>query len=174
MSAARGTDHGFDVVVIGSGPAGQKAAMHAAQCGKRVAVIERDRHVGGSCVYSGAIPSKALREHALRQRVRQADLEHARIESLLDGVGKTAAAHDAYLSAHLERNHIVLLRGRAQFVGAHELSMQKIDGSQVAVSAPVIVIAIGIKKQRSHVLVKMICSKRAGRDHLIRRALADE
>ena len=59
MSAARGADHGFDVVVIGSGPAGQKAAMHAAQCGKRVAVIERDRHVGGSCVYSGAIPSKA-------------------------------------------------------------------------------------------------------------------
>jgi len=145
VNAAHDTEHAFDVVVIGSGPAGQKAAMHAAQCGKRVAVIERDRHVGGSCVYTGAIPSKALREHALRQRVQQVDLENARIESLLDGVGKTAAAHDAYLAAHLERNHIVLLRGRAQFVGSHELSMQKIDGSQVAVRAPVIVIATGSK-----------------------------
>jgi NAD(P) transhydrogenase len=92
---------GFDVVVIGSGPAGQKAAIQAAKAGKRVAVIERDRQVGGSCVHTGTIPSKSLREHALRQLVRRVNLMDQPIQSLLDGVGKTIAAHDAYMAAQL-------------------------------------------------------------------------
>ena len=82
----------FDVVVIGSGPAGQKAAIQAAKAGRRVAVIERDRKVGGSCLHTGTIPSKSLREHALRQRVRHVDLMGEPIQSLLDGVGATVAA----------------------------------------------------------------------------------
>ena len=51
----------FDVVVIGSGPAGQKAAVQAAKAGKRVCVIEREVGVGGACVHRGTIPSKTLR-----------------------------------------------------------------------------------------------------------------
>jgi NAD(P) transhydrogenase len=133
----------FDVIVIGSGPAGQKAAIQAAKAGKRVAVIERDRQVGGSCVHTGTIPSKSLREHALRQRVRRVDLMDEPIQSLLDGVGKTIAAHDAYMTAQLERNHIELLRGRASFVSPRELAMRRIDGSQSTVSAGVIIIAAG-------------------------------
>jgi len=133
----------FDVAVIGSGPAGQKAAIQAAKAGKRVAVIERDRQVGGSCVHTGTIPSKSLREHALRQRVRHVDLMDEPIQSLLDGVGDTVAAHDAYMAAQLERNHIVLLRGRASFVSAHELALRRIDGSQGTLRAPVIIIASG-------------------------------
>jgi NAD(P) transhydrogenase len=133
----------FDVVVIGSGPAGQKAAIQAAKAGKRVAVIERERQVGGNCVHTGTIPSKSLREHALRQRVRRVDLMDEPIQSLLDGVGKTVAAHDAYMTAQLSRNHIELLRGRARFVGSHELAMRRIDGSQAAVRADVIIIATG-------------------------------
>jgi NAD(P) transhydrogenase len=133
----------FDVVVIGSGPAGQKAAIQAAKAGKRVAVIERDRQVGGSCVHTGTIPSKSLREHALRQRVRRVDLMDEPIQSLLDGVGKTVAAHDAYMTAQLERNHIELVRGRASFVSPRELAMRRIDGSQSTVRAGVIIIAAG-------------------------------
>ena len=133
----------FDVVVIGSGPAGQKAAIQAAKAGKRVAVIERDRQVGGSCVHTGTIPSKSLREHAMRQRVRHVDLMDEPIQSLLDGVGETVAAHDAYMAAQLERNHIELLRGRASFTAPHELSMRRIDGSQTTVRADVIIIATG-------------------------------
>lgn len=136
-------DTNFDVVIIGSGPAGQKAAMEAARMGKRVAVIERDRHVGGACVHTGAIPSKSLREHALRQRVRREDLLNARIESLLGGVNETIAAHDSYMAAHLERNHIVLLRGRASFIGAHELCLQRIDGGLSTVRAAIVLIATG-------------------------------
>ena len=96
-------DLGFDVVVIGSGPAGQKAAIQAAKAGKRVAVIERERQVGGNCVHTGTIPSKSLREHALRQRVRRVDLSTEPIQSLLDGVGETIAAHDAYMAAQVAR-----------------------------------------------------------------------
>jgi NAD(P) transhydrogenase len=141
--SAQENDKSFDVVVIGSGPAGQKAAMEAARLGKRVAVIERDRHVGGSCVHTGAIPSKSLREHALRQRMGRVDLKNARIESLLGGVKETIAAHDTYMSAHLERNHIVLLRGRASFVDAQLLRLQRIDGTRFNVRAPVVIIATG-------------------------------
>ena len=143
MSGAASKDASFDVVVIGSGPAGQKAAIQAAKAGKRVAVIERERQVGGNCVHTGTIPSKSLREHALRQRVRRVDLSTEPIQSLLDGVGQTIAAHDAYMSAQLERNHIALLRGRANFLDANTLALRRIDGSQGRVSAPVIIIATG-------------------------------
>ena len=52
----------FDLICIGSGPAGQKAAIQAAKAGFRACVIEREPQVGGSCLLSGTIPSKALRE----------------------------------------------------------------------------------------------------------------
>src|SRR5882672_925511 len=142
MNAAAPARH-FDVVVIGSGPAGQKAAIQSAKAGKRVAVIERDRQVGGSCVHTGTIPSKSLREHALRQRVRQVNLMDEPIQSLLDGVGETVAAHDAYMAAQLERNGIELLRGRASFISPHELALKRIDGSKGSVRGEIIIIATG-------------------------------
>src|SRR6516165_6105997 len=55
----------YDLIVIGSGPAGEKGAAQAAYFGKRVALIERAPHVGGACVNSGTVPSKTLRETAL-------------------------------------------------------------------------------------------------------------
>ena len=142
-AASSSTGTSFDVVVIGSGPAGQKAAIQAAKAGKRVALIERDRQVGGNCVHTGTIPSKSLREHALRQRVRRVDLHSEPIQTLLEGVGETVAAHDAYMAAQLERNHVTLLRGRASFIDPHTLAMRRIDGSQARVTAPVIIIATG-------------------------------
>lgn len=144
----------FDVVVIGSGPAGQKAAIQAAKAGRKVAVIERDRRVGGSCVHTGTIPSKSLREHALRQRVRQVDLMSEPIQSLLDGVGVTISAHDEYMAAQLERNGIELIRGKAKFVSAHELSIGKIDGKELRVSAPIVIIAAGSRPRApSHLTI---------------------
>lgn len=142
----------WEVLVIGSGPAGQKAAIQSAKVGKRVAIVERDRHVGGACVHTGTIPSKALRQHALRQRVHRVDLSESPIKYLLDGVGATVAAHDAYMAAQLERNHVTLLRGRASFVahqarandeGAHEIRMERVDGSSSTLRAPIVIIASG-------------------------------
>jgi NAD(P) transhydrogenase len=143
VSFSQGLSAAYDVLVIGSGPAGQKAAIQAAKAGKKVAVIERDRRVGGSCVHTGTIPSKSLREHALRQRVRRVNLMDEPIQSLLDGVGETVAAHDAYMAAQLERNNVALLRGRASFNGPHELAIRRIDGTQISLRAPIVIIATG-------------------------------
>ncbi|MGB7024162.1 MAG: FAD-dependent oxidoreductase, partial [Candidatus Acidiferrales bacterium] len=55
----------FDLVVIGSGPAGEKGAAQAAYFGKRVALVEREESVGGACINTGTVPSKTLRESAL-------------------------------------------------------------------------------------------------------------
>jgi NAD(P) transhydrogenase len=143
VSFSEGLSAAYDVLVIGSGPAGQKAAIQAAKAGRKVAVIERDRRVGGSCVHTGTIPSKSLREHALRQRVRRVDLMDEPIQSLLDGVGETVAAHDVYMTAQLERNEVTLLRGRASFNAPHELAVRRIDGSQITLRAPIVIIATG-------------------------------
>src|SRR5207237_8795575 len=58
-------DYNYDLVVIGSGPAGQKGAIAAAKLGKRVAVVDRREMTGGVCVHTGTIPSKTLREAIL-------------------------------------------------------------------------------------------------------------
>src|SRR5690242_1025666 len=52
----------FDMIVIGSGPGGQRAAIQAAKFGKRVALVEKDASFGGACIHTGTLPSKALRE----------------------------------------------------------------------------------------------------------------
>ena len=63
-----------DMVVIGSGPAGQKAAIQAAKLGKSVALIEKNNIIGGACIHTGTIPSKALRESVLKRSFGE-DLE---------------------------------------------------------------------------------------------------
>ncbi len=61
-------EHAMTSIVVGSGPAGQKAAVQAAKAGRRVALIEQLKQVGGACVHQGTIPSKALRERAVERR----------------------------------------------------------------------------------------------------------
>ncbi|NOT07542.1 MAG: FAD-dependent oxidoreductase, partial [Gemmatimonadales bacterium] len=58
--------HQFDLLVIGSGPAGQRAAVQGAKLGHRVALVERRRSLGGTCLETGTIPSKTFREAVLR------------------------------------------------------------------------------------------------------------
>src|SRR5205807_7840340 len=65
VEACVGSTESFDLVVVGCGPAGEKAGAQAAYFGKRVAVIERGQYVGGSCINTGTVPSKTLRESAL-------------------------------------------------------------------------------------------------------------
>lgn len=66
--------NGYDLAVIGSGPAGQKAAVAAAKLGKRVAVVVRRDMIGGVCIHTGTIPSKALREPTLAEAYKVAAL----------------------------------------------------------------------------------------------------
>lgn len=137
----------FDFIVLGSGPAGQKAAVQAAKCGLRVAVIEQESTVGGACVHTGTIPSKSLREQALRYRASRGRGNSTLLEvplcELLAGVAETVEAHDRYMAAQLERNRVTLLRGRGRFANRNTISVRKPDGSDIEAIAELIVIATG-------------------------------
>ena len=126
----------YDLVVIGSGPAGQKAAIQAAKLDKKVALIEKDREVGGSCVYRGTIPSKTLRENALRIKNMRMNAEIANFQlnedlelaTLITRLEDVLSAHDTYLSNQLSRNHIELVHGRAKFTSAKCVEVTNVRG----------------------------------------------
>jgi NAD(P) transhydrogenase len=143
VSAQALTDKPWDLLVIGSGPAGQKAAVQAAKAGKRVVVVEQERSVGGACVHFGTIPSKALREQALRQRDRGSVAGVASLAELLGAVASTVAAHDAYMGQQLARNGVTLLRGRARLLNGECARITLTDGSTQLVSAGRILLASG-------------------------------
>ena len=136
----------FDFLCVGSGPAGQKAAIQAAKAGFRAAIIERDSQVGGSCLLSGTIPSKALREQALRYRRMQGSASSLAVElrgdaplsALLHGVDIVIGAQDRYLQAQLARNNVEVLTGVASFVDSTHLAVTNSRGtffSMLATSA---------------------------------------
>jgi NAD(P) transhydrogenase len=141
----------YDIIVIGAGPAGQKAAVQGAKAGKRVALIERERGIGGSCVYRGTIPSKTLRESALHlDRLKRAGealqfnlKPDTQIATLLSRLEHVVQAHDAFMSKQLRRNGISLLHGRARFLNAHTIEMQTVDGACQQCTADIIVVATG-------------------------------
>jgi len=142
----------YDVVVIGSGPSGQKAAIQGAKLGQRVLVIEQDVRVGGACVHYGTIPSKTLRESAqsivsFKQRCAaffdlqmRKDLEVAHLMSRLQRV---VHEHERYMGEQLQRNGVTQWHGRARFVSPHELDVLAPDGSHRPVTGDIIVIATG-------------------------------
>ncbi len=141
----------YDVLVIGSGPAGQKSAIQAAKAGQRVAIIERDSLFGGACVHRGTIPSKTLRENALRvknmrQNAALADFELSETTemiTLIDRLDEVLKSHDHYLRKQIERNAIDRIHGRASFIDKHTVKITKVDGASVDVGVEKIIIATG-------------------------------
>ncbi|MFW5451574.1 MAG: Si-specific NAD(P)(+) transhydrogenase [Methylophagaceae bacterium] len=141
----------YDVLVIGSGPAGQKAAVQAAKAGKRVAIIERDSLFGGACVHRGTIPSKTLRENALRvkhmrQNAALSDFElseDTEMVTLIDRLDDVLKSHDRYMRKQIDRNKIDRIHGRASFVDNHTIMITKVDGETINVSVETIIIAAG-------------------------------
>jgi NAD(P) transhydrogenase len=142
----------FDLIVVGGGPAGQKAAVQGAKLGKKVMLIERSRSVGGACVRFGTIPSKTLRETALalgkfrRLTSHVMDVkmpEHTQIESLMARKEEVIAQHESYMGAQLARNGIELVQGVARFTSPTELEIVDIAGAKRNVSARFFVIATG-------------------------------
>ncbi len=142
----------YDVVVIGSGPAGQKAAIQEAKLGQRVLIIEQAVHVGGTCVHYGTIPSKTLRESAqsvvsFTQRCgeffhlqRRDDLQ---VGHLMARLQRVVHAHEHYIGEQLQRNGMTPWHGRARFVSPHVLEVLAPDGSHRHVTGDIIVIATG-------------------------------
>jgi NAD(P) transhydrogenase len=157
----RVSDHGFDydLLVVGSGPGGQRAAVAAAKLGHKVAVVDRRTMVGGVCINTGTIPSKTLREAVLYLTgMSQRDLYGAsyRVKNDITIADLTARTQHVIgrevevVRNQLLRNHIHLIAGTAEFSDPHTLT---IDGpDRLSVSADKIVLAPGTKPARpSHV-----------------------
>jgi NAD(P) transhydrogenase len=147
----------YDVLVIGSGPAGQHAAWQAARMGKRAAIIERKPKIGGAGLQTGTIPSKALREVAYQLTraggMRQAFTTDARSRHglLADAVRRkemVIAQQESVILQRLLRHGVALIPGEASFVDAHTLQVADTSGSTRQISADVIVLATGSRPRR--------------------------
>jgi NAD(P) transhydrogenase len=141
----------FDLVSIGSGPAGQRAAVQAAKLGKRAAVVEKRRCVGGVCLDTGTIPSKTLREAVIGYASAAGRGERAggaRLEGrpsalqLLAGVERVVAREVEVIEDQLRRNDVSVLAGEATFDDPHTLLIRS-DGGTRRVTAANVVIAVG-------------------------------
>ena len=147
----------YDLVVIGSGPAGEKGAAQAAYFGKRVALVERGALLGGACINTGTVPSKTLRESALYfSGLRQRGL-YGIDYSLREGMTVRDFMHHKDVVVELERekveknlaaHHIELLRGTAGFEDPHTLAVATPEGKALGLRGEVILIATGSRPHR--------------------------
>jgi len=148
----------YDLVVIGSGPGGQKAAIAAAKLGKSVAVIERGRMLGGVCVNTGTIPSKTLREAVLYLTgMSQRELYGASYrvkEKITPGDLLARTTHvinkeQDVVRSQLMRNHVELYSGHGRFLDEHTVVVEDPNrGDHMHVNGRYIVIATGTKPAR--------------------------
>lgn len=147
----------YDLVVVGSGPAGRRGAIQAAKLGKKVLVIEQGKRVGGVSVHTGTIPSKTLRETALnlsgwrergfygrsyrvKQEISAEDLRR-RLLITLD--------HEVEVLEHqFARNRVQHIRGKASFVDTNTLQIIKDDGDTMTVTGASVLLAVGTKPFR--------------------------
>jgi NAD(P) transhydrogenase len=146
----------YDLVVIGSGPAGQKAALNAAKMGRRVAVVEREQHVGGVCIHTGTIPSKAIREAVLhltgiRERSVYGDgytvKQRITMQDLLYRCRHVVRTEVDVIRAQMARNNVTMLFGDASFVDPHTIRVARDDEATV-VRARHVLIAVGTEPAR--------------------------
>ncbi len=147
----------FDLVVIGSGPAGQRAAIQAAKLGKSAAIIERNHLVGGVALHTGTIPSKTLREAILyltgwRQRGYygrdyrlKPDITAEDLKQRLD----TCIRHEVELiHDQLARNGVKVFYGTASFTDPHTLALESPGSEITQLHAEKILIATGTRPRR--------------------------
>ncbi len=141
----------YDLAVIGSGPAGQKAALNAAKLGKSVAVIERTESLGGVCIHTGTVPSKAIREavlHLTGLRERSvygssyAVKHDIHMSDLLYRADHVVRTEVEVISSQMERNGISLMFGSASFVDPHTLNVVRGD-QNTQLHAKFILVAVG-------------------------------
>jgi NAD(P) transhydrogenase len=143
----------YDLAVIGTGPAGQKAAIQGAKLGKRVAIVEKDRKVGGVAVNTGTIPSKALREavmHLSGVQKRGVFGQSYRVKreiTIADLVSVAAVVirnEWEVIQSAFDRNGIDLLAGAARFEGPNLLHIERPEDAEM-ITADKFVIAIGTR-----------------------------
>lgn len=148
-------DYDFDLLCIGSGPAGQRAAIQAAKLGKRAAVVEKRPSMGGVCLDMGTIPSKTFREAvwslsqcagglngASTPRLDGENMRRLPVEALLQRIQTVGRRESQVIEQQLFRNEVHMIRGEASFVDPHTVLVTVGEGRRT-VTAENIVIAVG-------------------------------
>ena len=140
----------YDLICIGSGPAGQRAAIQAAKLGKKVAVVEKRMIVGGCCVETGTIPSKTFREAVVQfiglpsggsVRRPRPEAKHllARVDSVVHAEAKV-------VEDQLWRNDVEVFNGLGKFVGPHDVEVSTPEERRVrTLTAANVMIAVGTR-----------------------------
>jgi NAD(P) transhydrogenase len=143
-------DH-YDLIVIGSGPAGEKGAAQAAYFDKRVVIVERAAEVGGAGINTGTVPSKTLREAALyfsglQQRglygIDYSLKEHLSVKDFMHREKVVVENEHRLIEANIHRHNITLLHGEASFVDTHTVKVTSADGESI-ITGNFVLIATG-------------------------------
>jgi NAD(P) transhydrogenase len=147
----------YDLVVIGSGPAGQKGAIAAAKPRKRVAIIDRANMIGGVSVHTGTIPSKTIREaifqltgFAVKALYGDGSGSHIDISvrDVASRVSVIIARETEVIRAQLRRNGIVIYQGSAHFLDPNTVEVQS-DVEEIKLTAAKILVACGTRPAHS-------------------------
>src|SRR3954453_18504124 len=144
--------HSYDLVVIGSGPAGEKGAAQAAYFGKRVALVEKEPVLGGAAANTGTLPSKTLRERALylsgfrNRALLGVDMRMKTKVSVRDFMARERLLKEnerARIQENLKRHHITQYAGTASFVAPHTIAVKPNRCPEIQIRGDVVLIATG-------------------------------
>ncbi|MBC7782790.1 MAG: Si-specific NAD(P)(+) transhydrogenase [Burkholderiales bacterium] len=149
--------HEFELIVIGSGPAGQKAALNAAKLGKRVALIDRSDSLGGVCIHTGTIPSKAIREavlHLTGMNLRQVYGESYSVkqeitmQDLLYRAQHVIRTETEVIRNQMRRNRVEVYSGVASFVDANTVRIRREGDETIDIRGLNVLVAVGTDPAR--------------------------
>jgi NAD(P) transhydrogenase len=148
----------YDLIVIGSGPAGEKGAAQAAYFGKKVALVERSEQLGGACINTGTLPSKTLRESALYfsglgQRglygIDYSLREGLTVQDFMRHKDAVVTEERSKVSKNIAAHSIDHFAGAGQFEDAHHVVVHQAHAEPIRISADVFLIATGSKPHRA-------------------------
>ncbi len=146
----------YDLIVIGTGPGGEGAAMKAAKCGKRVAAVERYSEVGGGATHWGTIPSKALRRAIYNASILHGSAVYKRLDvspsfnfaDLLQSANHVIDEQVSLRQGFYDRNRVPLIPGHARFVDPHTIEVNTDDAGKKTYTADAFVVAVGSRPWR--------------------------
>ncbi|HEX9844412.1 MAG TPA: FAD-dependent oxidoreductase, partial [bacterium] len=151
----------YDLLVIGAGPAGEKAAIQAAKLGKSVLVVDKREHLGGNSLHTGTIPSKTLRESVrfierMRNRAVYGISVHLdkdlTVNRLMHRKNAAVASLTERLESSFDRNDIDHFRGTARFVDEHHVEVSDPNGAKDTYEMGIAVIATGSRPYRPDIV----------------------
>lgn len=137
-------NYDYDVIIIGSGPGGEGAAMQAAKAGKRVAVVDDFPLVGGNATHRATIPSKALRQ-AIQQMEDTRDFRRVDYPTLLQSAASVISQQVELRQSFYERNGVEVVQGWAAFTEPHTISIKASSGLTHSITGAGFVIATGAR-----------------------------